>query len=124
MSEDLFDRHINPSAKLVIGEDTFYLKPLKYKYMPKFWKLINSTSKFKEGENTFNDEIIELLLELEYATIKESYPDIKEEKLQDFVRDNMFSIFPIMMELNIPPSEEIENIVKKVKANESNKIKS
>jgi hypothetical protein len=129
-----FEAHINPNKTLKLKrengeEDTFTLQPLPYKYLPKIFQLFNKlkdldgvgeeeTNKFFE---VFDKETIELLQELCFETMKRSYPEEKDNVLQDFVTSNLFEIFPVIIEVN-SFGVDIDNVETKKKAETLKKL--
>jgi phosphorylcholine metabolism protein LicD len=115
MGDDKFSRNIKESFTYKIGQDDFEIKPLEYRHLGKFWKLITKFSKFatnKDKELTPEDTVkiieamdedtINLLTELEFEMMTTSYPDKTKDVIKSFVRDNMFQLMTPLMEINVP----------------------
>lgn len=122
-----FDRHIGRPVKMECinadGEkDVFYIKPLPFEYIAEYYDLVKSLMEhkdlFKSSEelsklspeeqekttanllNMLKPELIKLISKLELATLKESYPTEKEDKLKAFANAKFFDLLNIMLEVN------------------------
>lgn len=110
---DKFDAHINPTKNITLvrenGEkDVFTIHPLPFKYLPKIFDLLRVVQGLegmdkKSNEDffkTFNSETIELIQELGLESLKISYPEIETKKLEGFVNSNLFTLLPVVIEVN------------------------
>jgi hypothetical protein len=95
-------------VKIKIGdkEETYLLKPLSGKFYPKFSLLLSKFQKVTSTENGVDLEKVDsstfgIAHELCLETMKKSYPDQKEESLDEFVTQNLFSIIPALIEVNL-----------------------
>lgn len=86
-------------------EQSFIFKPLPFLHYPKVYKLLNGMQslKFEEGlsdedknkkllETITKNGLLEDLLSLEKIMVSNSYPDLKEDKVDLFVTSNVFSL--------------------------------
>lgn len=81
------------------GEEVNYsFKPLPFKYYPKAFKVFSAFSNMKEGEDTsklleaLDEQMIEDLSQLIKVMVSNSYPDLSEEKVENFVISNLFQL--------------------------------
>jgi hypothetical protein len=92
-------------------EQAYTFRPLPFKYYPKTYDLLNKLQELKvdeslseqEREKAFlekmNSDVIALLMELEKAMVKKSYPDLSEEKIELFVTSNVFLLMEPLLKL-------------------------
>jgi hypothetical protein len=106
------------AREFTIGEEKFEFKPLSYKDIGKFWKIMQHmnkvTRKFftKDKKELTDDESQEVfasfdevtladLVYLEQQMVKQSYPDEKEDEVAAFVAKNVFNLIAPLIEVNI-----------------------
>jgi len=110
---DKFEQHITPNETVKLKrsngeEDMFTVEPLSYKHLPKMFKLLNKIKdlddideeNISEFLEIFDDEAISLLQEIEFETMKKSYPEEDEDKLKKFVSSNLFALFEPIIKVN------------------------
>lgn len=84
-------------------------RPLGGKYLPKFYRFLSSyDKKDTESENEAtkrfmqNEAAITDLHCLALATMKKTFPDEKEEVLDEFVGRNLFALVAPIIKVNLP----------------------
>ena len=94
-------------SKIVeINGDEYSLKPLNGDLLAVVYRIvkgINPTGKaVKEEEllNNMSDIIIKDIHLVCMATLKQSYPDVTDADMAQFVTANLWKIFPVVMQLN------------------------
>ncbi len=104
-----FDRHIAKEAILELNDgdkvDKFVLKPLPLKELPSLFKIFRAFSKIKPGNeaeffDNLNEEVSNTMMKLALNTVKRSYPDMPDEKLESFVSNNFMPILTKIFEIN------------------------
>ncbi len=104
-----FERHIGKgsSLELKIGDktDTFVLKPLPLSSLPDLFRVFKAFAKLRPGsEEEFFDKLDEetskKMTQLAMDTMKLSYPNMSEEKLELFVSTNFMPILTKVFEIN------------------------
>jgi hypothetical protein len=109
-----FQAHINPTRTLELvrenGEkDVFTIHPLPFKFLPKIFELLevfqNASKEQLQDDvesffKTFKPKTIELIQELVLESLKVSYPESSLNDLEGFARSNLFSILPVVIEVN------------------------
>ncbi len=94
----------------------FKMRPLSGRFLPKLFTIIGKIEKVGEAEgdsevkkkekfsetlDALGEDGILALHELCLETLKKSYKDESEERLDEFVSQNLFQLFPALMEVNI-----------------------
>lgn len=113
---DKFDRHVGNGQAITIDEDTFVIKPLGVSHMKDFFKLMRKFDGAKKEEDflrNLDDETSDTISRIIMATLKKSYPEIAQEKLEEFGMKNFGVILPAIFEVNMGTEEN--PAVKKVK---------
>lgn len=88
-------------------EHTFTFKPLPFKDYPKLYDVLNSLSKLdglddeKQFFNKIESSDISKIAELEKAMVKKSYPDKRDEDVENFVQSNLFDLINPLIEANL-----------------------
>jgi hypothetical protein len=93
------------TKELKIENDTYILKPLKGDSLPALWGVLTKLGKEVDEEGkpkleSLDEETMRKIFNLCFDTFKKSYPSESPEKLEYFVSQNLWSIFPAVMELN------------------------
>ena len=95
-------------VKIKVGdkEETYKLRPLTGRYYPKFTSVISHLQKVSSEDSTvdmskLDPEIFGSIHELCFQTFKKSYPEQKDEVLEEFITQNLFQIIPALIEVNI-----------------------
>lgn len=110
---DKFEKHsiYNVTFKLTDEdgkEESWELKPVPWSLFPKAFKLIGKMSDLQgaEGEQdlkqlfaTFDEDTVKELSEVEFAIVKNSYPEKSDADIQKFVMANMFDLIEPMVNL-------------------------
>ncbi len=98
-------------VEVKIGGNThkYVLRPLSGRHLPKFYSIVKKIQQNKEGDKVdvteFLDEnTVASLHELTLETFKKSYPKEDEEKLDEFVSQNLLSLMEGLMQVNINDS--------------------
>jgi len=87
-------------------KETYTLVPLSGESMPKIFDLLKKLE-IKEGMEDsdmlekLDGDAIKLLHSVVLDTLIQSYPDQDKTKLDQFATQNLFQLFPVVMELNI-----------------------
>jgi hypothetical protein len=129
-----FERQIGRPVKLecinLDGEkDVFYIKPLPFKHMPDYFKLVKEVMKLQElfpkdsvtqtpeqQEDTskkllekLDENTLKLMSSLIMETLKYSYPQEKEATLSEFATVHMFELLNCMLEANTSGKSPAKN---------------
>lgn len=125
-----FDRYIVKTKELVLekdgSKDTFVLHPLPMKFLPDLFEILrkmtsgglDKTADMPEEEqiksmmSILDRETITIALNLVYETMKISYPTEDDKTLQMFSKDNLWTIFPLVLEMNSLSPNSMETIKK------------
>jgi len=99
------------TTEVEIEGQQYKLRPLTGRFLPKFYSVL---SKFQGvTEETESNEIlskldeptIEKLHELILETLKATYKDIDDVKLEEFVSQHLITFLPHILSINLPPTE-------------------
>jgi len=107
-------------------EESIIIKPLPSEHLKKLFSILKSvdTKDVKElqiltsdsediktlkqqklgqlfAERLLEDEILQSLLDIVSVTVKKSYPQLDEELRDEFVTNNIFTLLPFIIEVNI-----------------------
>jgi len=93
------------TKELKIKDDTYILKPLKGDSLPTLWGVLTKLGKEVDAEgkpklDALDEDMMKKIYSLCLETFKKSYPSESPDKLEYFVSQNLWSIFPVVMELN------------------------
>jgi hypothetical protein len=116
-----FERNIGKPYKVTIGDDEFEFLCLPFKNLMQFFQF---TEQLEEHQNEMKKnpdviqklplEQIESVMQLEQIMVKESYPELSEKQVEQFVIKNMYALMTPLMVLNTPSADSLDE---KTKAN-------
>ncbi len=98
------------------GEVTLLLRPLSGRFLPKLYNIMGKFN-FKVDEATSNDDkareffskldesAVLSLHEISLETLKKSYPGEDPIALDEFVSQNLLTLFPAIFEVNLGKAE-------------------
>jgi len=105
MSEELFKKHLGKPIEVEIAGDKFEFKPLtvlEARNLMTASILSNTAKNQKDIERG-----IELMFDVAKSVIKRSYPELKDETVEDFIANNMTDVFKVLpMLAGLPNIEE------------------
>lgn len=96
------------------GEETvFSFKPLPFKHYPKIYKVLgrlqdlnldgdeglSEEDKSKKFLSSVSEDVIDELMSIELIMVKNSYPDLTDEKAELFVTSNLFQLVEPLVQL-------------------------
>lgn len=89
-------------------EESIILKPLPLGTVKDLFKIMNAIQKHTNEDKTVDvlgvladdDVIADKITKVIKDTVKKSYPDMAEDVLDDFVAVNMFTLLPLVIEVN------------------------
>lgn len=132
-----FKTHLGQAKEFKIGEDKFNFRPLTIEYLPDIFSVINKISQSADSNSPFSSldkESMNTITNLIRVMIKRSYPEldkefkeefIKEgkseeeskkladERLEDFIYNNYFSLITALFESNNLGAPKLEDDGKK-----------
>jgi len=123
-----FDTHIGESKEYEIDGEKYLFKPLTISYLPKFFKVMKAFSKTKDDDDILENltpEVGETLSELISAMLQKSYPDIEEDKRNEFALAHFSMLIMLLFEVNgfnqqdNEALEKINTLKERLKANKS-----
>jgi len=92
-------------VEIKVGDNVhkYTLRPLSGRFLPKLYSVIGKLqSKDEEGIGSFLEEdTIKVLHELILETFRKSYPNEDENKLDEFVSQNIMLLLEAVIEVNI-----------------------
>ncbi|MEK6878419.1 MAG: hypothetical protein AABY22_02365 [Nanoarchaeota archaeon] len=113
-SLEKFNRHINKPIKVRLknadGEDEFEFKPINFE---QFGQILFIAGKSKGQEfdiSKLDKEDIDLFLNLFFDIVKNSYPDLENEVIKNFVISNLASLNDILEKL-MPTFEDKRTVL-------------
>lgn len=109
-----FERNIGKPKVVKIGEDEFEFVSLPFENLIEFFGLseaIEEQSKNKSSKLPL--EAIKTIMRLEKIMVKESYPELDDKKAEAFVKKYIFALMPVLMELNSPGTDGLDDKQKK-----------
>ena len=100
--EDIFEIYEEKvNIKLKSGKDvTLTLRPLSGAHLAKLFKLSSKMGELQEGAMTDEGVITDLHL-LVKETLKKSYPEQDEKKLDEFATQNLFALIDGLVKVNM-----------------------
>lgn len=112
---DKWDRHCGDTIQIKLKnkegtEDAFDLKPLDVTYMVKFMKIMSS---MQNKDFDFDEETTQHLVDIIMAILKNSYPEVAEEKLKNFAMANFMLLVTKIMELHSFGQDMVDDNTKK-----------
>lgn len=113
ITKGVYDKRFNISLADGSVQEVI-LKPLPAKYLPKLFKIskifdnknINDSNISDDEKNSkmlellSEDNVLEDIAEVVTVTIKKSYPEMEDSLVDDFVTINLFTLFPLVFEVN------------------------
>jgi len=86
-----------------IGDEVYQLRPLTGRFLPQLYDVIGKLANDKEEIDVkqLNEENITALQTLALETFKKSYPNEDENRLDEFVSQNLMVIVGPLVELNL-----------------------
>lgn len=122
---DKFERNIGKPKTVKIGEDEFEFVSLPFENLVEFFGLTETIEETNKNKNTkLPLEAIKTVMRLEQVMVKESYPELTDKKVEQFVIKNLFILMPVLMELNSPSSDGLDDKQKKALDDFKKKIES
>lgn len=100
-----FRRHIGAGKTVQIGEDSFYFKPLTVRQLPDLLEVVGIMQKGEQ--ELFKKENAQKLFSLLKEFVRNSYPTLEEEVLDEFVSANMMLLQETMVEVNSMTSSNV-----------------
>lgn len=90
-----------------IGDTTYTLRPLTGRFLPKLYGVITKLTKEDGNVNLseLNENNIKDLHLLALETFKKSYPQENEEKIDEFVSQNLMPIITALVEVNLASTD-------------------
>jgi hypothetical protein len=81
-------------------EDKYIIRPLNGEYFSEMFSLVD---KIKDTDKIDTDpETIKLLHKLVFQSLKDSYPEQKDEDLNKFTTQHLFKFIEPLVKINIP----------------------
>lgn len=109
VEENVFDKYIGKPGNLELVDengtiDTFQLEQLGIEHLGDLMTVQEALAKFaKDPENVsqyFTSEITSKMNSIVMVTLKTSFPDISEEKLEKFAKNNFVQILSAIFRIN------------------------
>ncbi len=96
------------TQEVKINDQLYKLRPLCGRFLPKFFAVVKKFEGVDKDNASipFDEETIEKLHELGLETFKKSYPNTKEEELDEFVSQNLMLLIDPLMKLHFRTPEE------------------
>jgi hypothetical protein len=101
------------TKEIEINGQHYRIRPLSGRFLPKFYAILEGmqgmdTENMKDGDmfKFLNEKSVENLHKISLETLKKSAPKISEEILDEFVSQNLLSMFQGIMEVNMPKQDE------------------
>lgn len=101
--------------QVVIDDETYIFRPLGGKLFAQFFKLIHKMSELdldfnnpKASSSLFDEETARILHDLCFHSLKKSYPQEKDEVLDEFVTQHLFQLMEPLMKVNMPEAEDVK----------------
>jgi len=113
MSKSLFERHIRKPVEFAFidsetgTEDTFLFKPLNMEQIQMATKIGKITKECGQE----SPEVVGAMFELFRSIIKESYPDLDDQTIDNFVTSNISGMARVLEELS--PRPDVEKLKEK-----------
>lgn len=91
------------TKEVVIGNETYKLRPLSGRFLPKLYSVAKSFNKDSSDDGSLegmSEDTISNIHSVCLETLKASYPDQKPEDLDLFVSSNLWALFKAVTEVN------------------------
>jgi len=103
------------TKEIEINGKHYNIRPLSGRFLPKFYAILEGmqgmdTENMKETDmfKFLNEKAIEKLHKISFETLKKSDPKANEELLDEFVSQNLLTMFQVIMEVNMPQVEDVK----------------
>lgn len=95
------------TKEIEIDGDTYEIRPLTGRFLPKLYAVssklgqVDEDADEKEFLKALDEDLVSKIQELAVETFKKSYPREDEEKLEQWVGQNLMSLIPPIVEVNL-----------------------
>ena len=114
-----FDTHIGESKEYDIDGEKYLFKPLTIRHLSKFFEVMKAFGDTKNEEDIFKNltpGVADTLAELISAMLQKSYPDIEEEKRNEFALKYFSILMQALFEINNFGAQQDNEAMEKVNA--------
>jgi hypothetical protein len=90
---------------VVIKGETYKLRPLTGRFLPKLYSILSKAPKDQNEEGVMkmfaDEQVVQNLYDIALETFVKSYPQENQDKLAEFVSQNLLALFQPIIELNL-----------------------
>lgn len=108
-----FEKYEMYAKEYTIDEDKYLFKPLGGKHFPKLFGVMKKLNGNEDILKVIDEKVIEDLIYLQNEMVKVSYPNLKEQTVEAFVKANIMELIEPLFDVNMNIAKSQPRLVQK-----------